>query len=1254
MKITPNDLDGWASQLVARSELPVLLRKLVHARAVEISHVEFPAYESTNDDGWDGQLVATGTDPWIPDGSSFWEMSCRQTNKLSGKASEDIGKRTKTTDEAVRLSSTFVFATPRRWPGKTTWVKAQKAKGQWRDVRVYDADTLSEWIEQAPAAQAFMSAQLGRPANDLTSLEDFWNEWSGVTNPRLVPAIFSEAFAENRLHLERHLASASTQPLAITGETRLEAAAFAACALLFFDLPAGFKDKAVVLKTAAGVQHIRSHTERMVLIIASQEAEGALGDLVHHHQVLIPVDRSGPDKNPGPSIETLTWDAFRQFADAMGLDKDARDRLERDSGRRIAILRRQLSDVPAVRQPLWASNDQAATALIALALAGGWNFKMEGDRELLAALGDTSVEEIEASIAMLASLPEAPIFSVAGVGGIVSRADAFTALRARITKTQLDRFFQRARELLSEVDPSLELEADQRWAANLYGKVRKHSGGLRQQMADTLTFLAVEGEALFDVSFSCEIAASKLIADLFSEVDEPWLNLNDLLQSLAEAAPDVFLKAIEDDLPFEAEDRGVWKAVKPIDTSSFSNHADRTELSWALERLLWLPLRFPRAARVLAALSTRPLHDNLVNKPSRSLYQAFQPWLAQTAAPLATRIAVLKNLDQLYPEPLWDLALSLADQRLSHANYSQRPRFRSDAVGHGIQPTNRDREIMAEAQRLLLGRTDYGRSQVTSLIERVSCFTSANQKKVWRIVELWAKAANPEDVAMVRENIRQYALGGRFNRHKKPSPRARAVYEGLKPTGLHAHAWLFAQGWVDFGSDELDGDEEVSTKFVETRETRIAKAREDALREIWAETGAEGVIEFAAIANEPWIIGSTLPKAVPGIAFGDVLDAIQSSSLSEPNRVSLMGGLLTRVDGGELPALLSSSITRRANPAEAVELLLAAPSNEGVWGVLDTLPLERQAEYWSKTNRPAFDLTPDAGARLLRELLAVKRPLAAFHHLYLEAEKAPTDVIFAVLKAVAYEPGEENGGKISAYQVSRCFDALDKRPEVSTDELAALEFAYAKALDHSERGLKALSKILSLSPDSFVHGIKAIYRDKGEPADAERVISDSERQSAELWHHIFGHVAYGPAGKEDGKIDPNLFDEWMARATQLLEESGRQYSGFYTVGEIIGRTRVESDGQWPDPTYAATLEKWANDDLARGLYYGIVNSRGVQWRDRNGGSAERTLAEKYRGWAEACVVDYPRLAACFETVARSYEHDAKWQDDRARLERTSA
>src|SRR5690606_15631911 len=192
-----------------------------------------------------------------------------------------------------------------------------------------------------------------------------------------------------------------------------------------FDLPGDVRERTVVLKSADGVETIRNHPDRLVLIAATPEAEGALGDLVHRHHVLTPADRSGADRNAGPSVEPLTWEAFRKAADALGLDKDDRDRLERDSGRRIALIRRQLSTVPELQKPVWASNDAAAAALIALAFAGGWDLKSEGDRAFLTTVGGTTTEAIEASIALVGALPEPPIFTVGSVGGIVSRADAF-------------------------------------------------------------------------------------------------------------------------------------------------------------------------------------------------------------------------------------------------------------------------------------------------------------------------------------------------------------------------------------------------------------------------------------------------------------------------------------------------------------------------------------------------------------------------------------------------------------------------------------------------------------------------------------------------------------------------------------------------------------------------------------------------------------------------------------------------------------
>ena len=1250
MKITPNDLNSWASELVARSELPVLLRKLVHGRSVTLSHVEFPAFESTNDGGWDGQVDADGVDPWIPQGQSFWELSCRANAKLAAKASEDIEKRTDGTDEAIRLASTFVFATPRRWPGKSAWLKAEKAKGRWGGVRVYDADTLSEWIEQAPAAQAFMLGQLGRPVSDLTSLEQFWTEWSGVTKPRLPPAVFDEAFTENRIQIGRFLADDTPNPLTVTGETRLEAAAFAACALLHFDFPAEARNRSIILRSAAGVQLIRTHPERLVLLIATPEAEGALGDLAHNHHVIIPADRSGTDKNPGPSIEPLKWDAFGRVAEVMELDKDAMDRLERDSGRRVAPMRRQLSTVPLIRQPVWASNDVAAKALIALAFAGGWNFKTEGDRTLLATLGDTSTEEIEASISMLASLPEAPIFSIGGVGGIVSRADAFSALRGRITKTHLVRFFATARQMLEEPDPAKELEPEKRWMANIYGKERRYSGTMRKQLADTLTFLAVAGDTLFSADFDCEHAASKLVRDLFGSMEDAWLDLNDVLQPLAEAAPDAFLDAIEADLPHEAEDQGVWKAIKPVDTAGLGSHSDRTQLAWAFERLLWAPLRFPRVARALAALSTRKLTDNLANKPSKSLFASMHPWLPQTAAPLATRVAVLRSIDQLYPTAAWDLELALLDQRMSHADYSQRPRFREDAVGAGINPAW-ELGIMTEAQTLLLARTGCDRSQVISLIERVPCFSVTGEKKLWLLVDRWAETATPEDISVVREALRRYGVGGRRSRRRKASPRARALYEALRPKGLYAHAWLF-KGWVEFSNEELE-DDDVAANAVKTRDARISDARTKALGQILRDVGLDGIIAFAGLVEEPWIVGSMLPAAIEGLDAKVVLESALASDLKLAHQLSLMGGLLSRLDAADRTAVLTAMLDGSEDTARMLNLLLAAPLEDAVWTLVDRLAPADREQYWKRTNFRAFDLPTESKTRLLRELLAVQRAQTAFQHLYMEAERVPTEIIVEVLRATAFEPAEENGPKISWYEVERCFEVLDERTDCSTDDLATLEYAFAHALDGSKRGLKALTKILSVSPETFVVGIGAIYRDIRIPRNDTGEIDAGTRQRAELWHHIFSKISYGPGGSETGEVDLDTFDEWMAKTITLLEESGRLDSGLHTLGDIIGRTRTEVEGQWPPKDYAAVLEKWGHEELTKGIYYGVVNSRGAQWRDGNGGAAERSLARKYRCWSEACIVDFPKLAACFEGIARSYERDAEWHDERARLERTS-
>jgi hypothetical protein len=49
----------------------------------------------------------------------------------------------------------------------------------------------------------------------------------------------------------------------------------------------------------------------------------------------------------------------------------------------------------------------------------------------------------------------------------------------------------------------------------------------------------------------------------------------------------------------------------------------------------------------------------------------------------------------------------------------------------------------------------------------------------------------------------------------------------------------------------------------------------------------------------------------------------------------------------------------------------------------------------------------------------------------------------------------------------------------------------------------------------------------------------------------------------------------------------------------------------------------------------------------DGGEQERKLAKQYHGYADACQMRWPRVAATLRRLARGYEADARHMDDQA-------
>ena len=91
----------------------------MHFTARGLRQVDFPADEAVRLAGWDGKVLAEEGAPFVPAGFSVWELGTSQDPRA--KANDDYGKRTGNPLGIDPRQATFVFVTPRRWPGRDAW-----------------------------------------------------------------------------------------------------------------------------------------------------------------------------------------------------------------------------------------------------------------------------------------------------------------------------------------------------------------------------------------------------------------------------------------------------------------------------------------------------------------------------------------------------------------------------------------------------------------------------------------------------------------------------------------------------------------------------------------------------------------------------------------------------------------------------------------------------------------------------------------------------------------------------------------------------------------------------------------------------------------------------------------------------------------------------------------------------------------------------------------------------------------------------
>ncbi|MDE0522583.1 MAG: HigA family addiction module antitoxin [Boseongicola sp.] len=1258
LQITALQITAWADSVDARAQLAALLRTLVHSTGANLAAVDFPAFDNSQRKGWDGRVTSGSVTPWIPRGQSGWEFGCSENPRT--KAEADYLARTRRVPTKERKSMTFVFVTPRNWQGKNSWVSEKVAQGEWKDVRAFDASDLEQWLEQSVPAQTRMREFLGPPAQDVATLDQIWQEWAKVTEPELPKKLFAPAVERHREKIEKWLSATPGEPFVVTAESILEALAFLNCALSRAgESCPGTHERAVVIRSLAAFRNIAGISSNFVAIVASPEVEKALAGLHKKTHTIIVRGRNAVTCNANIALELLGHEPFREALRDTGLDDARVDQLARESARSPTVLRRRLAQVEGVKSPDWINDNKVARSIMPFMLAGAWDSSVEADREILRCLTSASDEDAERTVAQLQTVDEAPVWSIGHLRGVTSKIDALNATHRVLTKRQLEDFLVAAEIVLSEVDPALELPEDKRWAAELYGKSRDHSSALREGLCDTLVLLAVHGNALVGDRLGIDLAAR--VSDVVHRLLHPsaattWLSQQSDLPQYAEAAPDTFLDIIEADLNSEVPQ--IAELFTPAGAGILGD-CPRTGLLWALQLLAWKPGRLVRVISILARLCKWKVDDNWGNTSIGVLETIFCFWIPQTAASLSERKRALETLASKFPQVGWQICIGQINRGSTIMLPGSRPRWRTDAHDAGeVTTVDEARNGRLHAIKLALDWPTHDEHTLGDLVERLGALSPGQRKRVWKLVSAWSDTG-PSDVrkAALRERIRRWTLTRRSRHHELDDlarRHARQACARLEPRDpATRHLWLFLNHWVD---ESVDGLEDEGLGYQQSLE-RISCQRHDALQEVWAEKGLDGIMELCRWSNASSVVGWHMAKICTDVreAAGFVQNVIDWKSDEQlEKREQCISGFLASFDMPERDAVLVELLARLASSEDAsVRLLCCAPFDGGTWQHVDWQSKRVKQRYWEEVVPRWGRHDASETATFVDELLQVDRPRAAFHGAHIGWQHVDSPRLIRLLTEVGTSGAEPvDHFRIEGHYVSTALEALEQRGDTSRDDLARLEFLFINALEHSEHGLRNLEEQLAESPALFMHALALCFRrkDGGEdPIEWRTPNPDNREAIANAAYALLARASRIPGTRPDGSIDLEKLLEWLEQVRTLAREHGRADIGDQMIGQLLSGCPSGTDGIWPCEAVREAIDGLGSQHIATGMIVGKLNARGATLRVA-GETPELQLAEQYRNCARQVAFEHPFTARMLEQIGASYDREAQLWDNQDRVD----
>ena len=1250
--ITAGDIKNWYTSNKRHCEqtLPELLRNLILATASSVEKIEFPCGDSIAVSGWDGQLKTSATSPFFPTGSSAWEIGTSGSPRK--KAEEDYSKRTNNSLGLIRSETTFVFVTPRPWPGRNKWINEKKSANEWKDVQVINADMLEQWLDSAPVVALQLAKKIGKViSSGIRDIKGFWEEWSLETSPQfsidLIAGGRQKEIEKIRLWLTK-----TPSLIEVQGDSPDEPFAFLYAAIMM--LPEAERlhilSRCIKVENVEQLRECISAFQSPLVIAAPASCREACGIAIQkgHHIFLVANTKVFEPKNI-LKLSRPQCSVIEKSLCETGFSRTKAQQFARDFGRSIPVLRRQLSRPSNF--PEWA-DVKYDYLLIPFLLAGSWNEAIEGDRQIIEILCGMNYAKFAKELEQFLMMDDSPIYKVATVWMLRSSLDAWFLFARNLTNETLKVYKTCILKILSEIDPKYNLLPEKRFMASMFTVPSQISNWLRTGLVDSLILLAIYGDKAPKIN-EIQYKVNGIVKELLDSAEkwEAWESLQDILPRLAEAAPDVFIEVLEQRIEKNPE---IFQELMKDDTTEIFPKCKHSGLLWALEEMAWHTQYLTRTAMILTKLAQIDTGGQWTNRPINSLKGIFRPGYPQTYATPDERLTLLDKLIFRYPEIVWKFTQGYYGSITASESYRFHWRD-TNGTRRGLEPENKEDHLtyILGLQIKLLNLACLRENLTHCLKNFMTLPTNIREQLLQALIiadpAAFTKTEREEIFTQARITLRSlYNRGnGEWISHIKP---LEDVLKIFTPDNIFERlGWLLTEAYPQLPQKRLENyyDDQKS----------VTTVREKAAQEILSQQPIENIILYAQTTRSPLSIGNIIGKVIFDINKDNlIIDTLYKQPIE--NHDFIIGYSYGRIEvSGSNWVIQQIARIRKEGSyiSHSLALLfLGLPEKAETWLAVSAEGKDIEDEYWKYAH--GYSVNKDEDCQLaVTKLLDAKRPdraleIAGGENISLPSsllQRLMEDFIKYLREKVKFLPTN-----MYAFHLGHVFNQLYERNELPNDEIAKLEWPFIDLADEISRyttSPMAIHRILQTDPLAFSQLISFCYKcddDSEDPIQKEINLTQEERnQFAAQAIKVLQSWKLIPGLTLDATIDQMQLETWMERARSQCTAYHRVSGADLEIGRILSYSPSDSDGMWPHIAIRNLLENLNNKVIEKSIENRICYNRGVTVRSLGeGGQQEEDLANKYIRWSVAMNIKWPRTAALLRSIAETFSGMAKNQD----------